>query len=93
MAERITRRETLKRGLAAASVLAAVPEWATPALGQSETEVQFTDLPENFKPGKILTPGPAFSISGRSTGSSHQRTNSSQFSTSVARKWIRPLIV
>jgi DMSO/TMAO reductase YedYZ molybdopterin-dependent catalytic subunit len=51
MAERITRRETLKRGLAAASVLAAVPEWATPALGQSETEVQFTDLPENFKPG------------------------------------------
>src|SRR5688500_9947678 len=51
MFERITRRETLKRGLAAASVLAAVPEWATPALGQGETEVPFTDLPDNFNPG------------------------------------------
>ena len=51
MAERSTRRETLKRGLAAAGLLATVPEWAMPALAQSETEVQFTDLPENFNPG------------------------------------------
>ncbi len=51
MPQPITRRETLRRGLAAAGLLATLPEWATPALGQGETEVQFTDLPENFAPG------------------------------------------
>ena len=51
MAERISRRETLERGLAAAGLLATVPGWAIPALGQTETDVQFTDLPENFNPG------------------------------------------
>ncbi len=50
MAEQITRRETLRRGLAASSLLALVPEWATPALAQGDTEVQFTDIPENFNP-------------------------------------------
>src|SRR5712692_3549618 len=47
----ITRRETLRRGLAAASLLAMVPDWATPALAQGDTDVPFTDLPKNFNPG------------------------------------------
>ncbi len=34
MAEQLTRRETFKRGLAATSLLALVPDWATPALAQ-----------------------------------------------------------
>jgi DMSO/TMAO reductase YedYZ molybdopterin-dependent catalytic subunit len=51
MAERMTRRETLKRGLAATSLLATVPEWAVPALGQGEEDVPFTDIPANFAPG------------------------------------------
>ena len=51
MPEQMTRRETLRRGLAAASVLALVPDWATPALAQDEVEVPFTDIPQNFHPG------------------------------------------
>ncbi len=54
MQEHITRRETVRRGLAAASLLALVPDWAIPALAQSETVVPFTDLPATFNP----TPGP-----------------------------------
>jgi len=50
MTEQISRRETLRRGLTAASLLALVPEWATPALAQGETDVPFTDLPKNFNP-------------------------------------------
>ena len=50
MGERITRRETLRRGLAAAGLLATIPQWATPALGQNEVEVPFLDLPDNFAP-------------------------------------------
>jgi DMSO/TMAO reductase YedYZ molybdopterin-dependent catalytic subunit len=53
MAERVTRRETLARGLAAASLLASVPEWAMPALAQGEEDVPFTDLPQNFSPGSL----------------------------------------
>ena len=49
MVEQISRRETLRRGLAAASVLALVPEWALPALAQGETDVPFTDYPANYK--------------------------------------------
>src|SRR5580765_7083630 len=45
-----TRRETLKRGLAAAGLLALVPDWATPALAQGETDVPFTDIPATFNP-------------------------------------------
>jgi DMSO/TMAO reductase YedYZ molybdopterin-dependent catalytic subunit len=48
--EGTTRRETLKRGLAAASLLALVPEWATPALAADEVDVPFTDIPKNFNP-------------------------------------------
>ena len=50
MAEQMTRRETLKRGLAAASLLALVPEWAMPALAQGDTDVPFTDIPAKFNP-------------------------------------------
>ena len=51
MPERITRRESLKRGLAATS-LALAPNWTLPALAQGETVVPFTDLPAtlNFTP-------------------------------------------
>ena len=49
MKEDITRRETFRRGLAATSLLAFVPDWATPALAQGETDVPFTDYPANYK--------------------------------------------
>ena len=48
MATELTRRETLKRGLAAAGALALVPEWALPALAQGEVDVPFTDIPATF---------------------------------------------
>jgi DMSO/TMAO reductase YedYZ molybdopterin-dependent catalytic subunit len=48
MAGEITRRETLKRGLLAAGVLAVVPEWAIPALAQGDVDVPFTDFPATF---------------------------------------------
>jgi DMSO/TMAO reductase YedYZ molybdopterin-dependent catalytic subunit len=50
MSERITRRETLRRGLAATSLLALMSDWTLPALAQSEAEVHFTDIPADFKP-------------------------------------------
>jgi len=50
MSNEITRRESLKRGLAATSLLALIPDWATPAMAQGEVEVPFTDLPKNFNP-------------------------------------------
>src|SRR5512134_992418 len=50
MANAITRRETLKRGVAAAGALALVPEWALPALAQGEVDVPFTDIPATFDP-------------------------------------------
>jgi len=48
MAVEMTRRQTLKRSLAAAGALALVPEWALPALAQDETDVPFTDVPATF---------------------------------------------
>ena len=56
MAEQLTRRETLRRGLAATSLLAFVPEWATPALAEGETDVPFTDIPKNFNPNNPTAP-------------------------------------
>jgi DMSO/TMAO reductase YedYZ molybdopterin-dependent catalytic subunit len=47
--EHISRRETLKRGLAATSLLAWMPEWAVPALAEGETEIPFTDYPADYK--------------------------------------------
>src|ERR1700733_4698053 len=49
MVEKISRRETLTRGLAAASFLAFVQDWPVPALAQGEIDVPFTDYPANFK--------------------------------------------
>jgi DMSO/TMAO reductase YedYZ molybdopterin-dependent catalytic subunit len=37
--------------MAAASVLALVPDWAIPARAQDETDVPFTDIPKTFNPG------------------------------------------
>lgn len=50
MSTQMTRRETLIRGIAAASLLTLVPDWATPALAQGESDVPFTDIPESFNP-------------------------------------------
>jgi DMSO/TMAO reductase YedYZ molybdopterin-dependent catalytic subunit len=54
MPEQISRRETLKRGIAASSLLAMLPEWALPALAQDEIDIPFTDLPKNFNPSANL---------------------------------------
>src|SRR5215475_13774142 len=54
MPEYISRRETLKKGLAATGLLGLPPGWAIGALAEGETIVPFTDLPANFNP----TPSP-----------------------------------
>ncbi len=57
MEKKTTRREILRAGLAATSLLAiGVPEWAMPALAQGERLVPFTDIPENFNPGNPDSP-------------------------------------
>jgi DMSO/TMAO reductase YedYZ molybdopterin-dependent catalytic subunit len=56
MQEQISRRETLRRALAAASLLALVPDGATPALADGETDVPFTDIPADFNPGDPNAP-------------------------------------
>jgi len=50
MPEQISRRESLKRGLAATSLLALVPQWAVPAQAEGETDIPFTDYPASYKP-------------------------------------------
>ena len=51
MATHNMRREILKGSVALAGLTVfGIPEWALPALAQSETLVPFTDLPENFNP-------------------------------------------
>jgi DMSO/TMAO reductase YedYZ molybdopterin-dependent catalytic subunit len=57
MSDQISRRETLRMGLTAASLLALLPEGSLPALAQGETDVPFTDLPNNFNPAGV--PGAA----------------------------------
>ncbi|HTW64533.1 MAG TPA: molybdopterin-dependent oxidoreductase [Bryobacteraceae bacterium] len=47
MTDLISRRETL--GLAAAGLLAFLPDWAIPALAADDTDVPFTDYPANYK--------------------------------------------
>lgn len=47
--EQLTRRDTLKRGLAATSLLALASDWALPTLAQDETDVPFIDYPANYK--------------------------------------------
>jgi DMSO/TMAO reductase YedYZ molybdopterin-dependent catalytic subunit len=48
MGNGMTRRDTLRRGIAAAGALALVPDWALPALAQGEVDVPFTDVPATF---------------------------------------------
>ena len=48
MSERMTRRETLKRGLAATSLLALWPDWNSPAMAQDAGDIAFTDIPADF---------------------------------------------
>ncbi len=67
MPEQISRRDTLRRGLAATSLLAFVPEWAMPALAQGETDVPFTDIPKNFNPSANPNGPSRQSTSARST--------------------------
>ena len=43
--QEITRRETLRRGLAATSLLALIPDWATPALAQDEMRFRLPTFP------------------------------------------------
>jgi len=56
MSNNITRRETLRRGLAATSLLALIPDWAVPALAQGDTDVPFTDIPKTFNPNNPASP-------------------------------------
>ncbi|PWU00515.1 MAG: hypothetical protein C5B51_25090, partial [Terriglobia bacterium] len=56
MSNEMTRRETLRRGLTAAGLLALVPEWAIPALAEGDTDVPFTDIPKNFAPNNPNAP-------------------------------------
>jgi len=51
LVRRSTRREALKQSLAAGGLLATVQAWTDSALGQSDADVPFTDIPENFAPG------------------------------------------
>lgn len=56
MPDEISRRETLRRGLAATGLLAlTVPDWAIPALAQGEREIAFTDVPDTYSPGDTTT--------------------------------------
>lgn len=50
MLDSITRRETLKRGLTAAGLLALAPDWAIAAPAADEQDVPFTDIPATFRP-------------------------------------------
>src|SRR5438105_15571580 len=50
MMNRTTRRDVLKSGVAVAGLgLLGVPEWVLPALAQGETDVPFTDIPDNVR--------------------------------------------
>src|SRR4051794_23576635 len=53
MPQEVTRRDSV-RALGVTGLLGLGPDWAIPALAQSETVVPFTDFPANFNP----TPGP-----------------------------------
>ena len=71
MLEHITRRESMRRGLAATSLLALLPEWAVPALAQGETVVPSrtsrpTSTPRRARNGEL-------SISARSTARSRPK--------------------
>jgi len=54
MPQQLTRRETLRQALAAASVFA-LADLAVPAIAQ-DADVPFTDIPANFSPGSQTAP-------------------------------------
>jgi DMSO/TMAO reductase YedYZ molybdopterin-dependent catalytic subunit len=62
MSDEITRRESFRRGLAAAGVYALLPEWQIPGLAQGETDVPFTDIPKTFNPNNPNTPAKIYDI-------------------------------
>jgi DMSO/TMAO reductase YedYZ molybdopterin-dependent catalytic subunit len=49
LAEPITRRQTLKNGLAAGGALALAGHWALPAWAEGDTDIPFTDYPANYQ--------------------------------------------
>ena len=56
MKNQTTRRDVLKGSLAVAGLsVFGIPEWALPALAQSETPVPFTDIPATFNPTPTAT--------------------------------------
>lgn len=48
-AKQISRRDTLKKGLAATGLLAFLPQGAVPARAEGEIDIPFTDYPANYK--------------------------------------------
>jgi DMSO/TMAO reductase YedYZ molybdopterin-dependent catalytic subunit len=50
MSETITRRDGLRRSLAAFGAMALIPEWAYPAAAEGDADVAFTDIPKTFNP-------------------------------------------
>ncbi len=50
MLQTMSRRETLKKGLTAAGLMALLPDWAVPAAAQDEQDVPFTDIAPTFRP-------------------------------------------
>src|SRR5579863_3325099 len=49
MPQQITRRLSLKTGLAATGLLAFVTDWAVPALAEGDLDIPFTDYPKDYK--------------------------------------------
>lgn len=49
MPEQITRRDTLRTGLAVTSLLALIPDRALPAPVGGDTDIPFTDYPKDYK--------------------------------------------
>ena len=62
MSDRISRRETLRRGLAATSLFALLRDWPLPTLAEDGTDVPFTDIPANFNPNNPNSTSRLFDI-------------------------------
>ena len=52
----VTRRETLKRTLGTAGLLALIPDWTSPVWAQGESDAPFTDIPATFNPNDPKAP-------------------------------------
>ena len=91
MANGMTRRETLRRGAAAAARWR-LPEWALPALAQGEVDVPFTDVPATFNSSAARRRTTASSTCARSTASSRRPISSSSSSTTTSPRSTRPTL-